>query len=324
MVAGSAAQGPAGSGCTSPHALPLHLHYAPSPPPPPRPRQTATYLGSSETTVVAPDEAELEAAYSAGADLSNSTAWLGCIVAERALMGGDVLEVLDGVGSAEACCRECRARDDDSCNVFNYCAQPQGCRCVCLGAWGAGDGNVWAGGLLQLPQPGPAACQSVGPPCLLVGGWRCGPGGPAMHAVPCHTRAALLHLDVFVAPDLAYSYTDMRTEVRLNQSQCEPVLPGLGGVPAWLQGLRLLLAQLGLQMLTPGRQYLCCAGELRYQALAEPALGWPAFVIAKGEGVSFVGGSPIEVAGPNVPGYTRLLGSGLFGQQGFDCEGSLR
>lgn len=67
---------------------------------------------ASDGTVVVPDQAELEAA---AAGPSPSTAWLGCILADGALMDGDVVAVLDGQPTAEACCRACRA--NQRCNV---------------------------------------------------------------------------------------------------------------------------------------------------------------------------------------------------------------
>jgi hypothetical protein len=61
-----------------------------------------------------------------------------------------------------------------------------------------------------------------------------------------------------------------------------------------------------------------------FQPLSAPELGWPPAVVAKGEGVQLSGGSPIAVTGPEVPGYRRHLGTGLFLQQGYACYGSVR
>ncbi|EFN54969.1 expressed protein [Chlorella variabilis] len=87
------------------------------------------YLHPGEAEVVAPSDAELAVIDSDGldtAELANSTIWLGCIIAP-ALMGGRRVQVLDGLESAEACCRECRMvlGEDESegggCNAFNFC-----------------------------------------------------------------------------------------------------------------------------------------------------------------------------------------------------------
>lgn len=66
------------------------------------------------------------------------------------------------------------------------------------------------------------------------------------------------------------------------------------------------------------------AGELRFQSLVAPELGWPPALLAKGPGVPFVSGTPIVTVGPEVPGYRRLLGSGLFGQRGYPCAESIK
>lgn len=54
---------------------------------------------------------------------------MGCIYAEGALLDGNVVETLDGVESAEACCRACRALDSSVCGMWNYCGKADGCRC---------------------------------------------------------------------------------------------------------------------------------------------------------------------------------------------------
>jgi len=64
--------------------------------------------------------------------------------------------------------------------------------------------------------------------------------------------------------------------------------------------------------------------ELRFQELVEPSIGWPPAVLSKGPGVTFTAGSPIAVTGTPVPGYQLYMGSGLFGQQGFNCPESIR
>jgi len=64
--------------------------------------------------------------------LPNSTAWLGCVYGRQALMGGEVVGLLDGVSSEEACCRRCRqftgGTEGKRCNVFNFCPEAAECR----------------------------------------------------------------------------------------------------------------------------------------------------------------------------------------------------
>jgi len=66
------------------------------------------------------------------------------------------------------------------------------------------------------------------------------------------------------------------------------------------------------------------AGELRFEELATPLQGWPPSVLGKGEGIGFTGGAPLAVYGPMVEGYARRLGTGVYGQPGFDCPGTLK
>ena len=40
------------------------------------------------------------------------------------------------------------------------------------------------------------------------------------------------------------------------------------------------------------------------------------------EAANFTAGSPLAVGGPEVPGFRRYLGTGLFGQQGYTCPGT--
>ena len=86
---------------------------------------------SDNLAAIVPSDNELAAAGVTISDpaLPNSTVWLGCVVAPRALMDGEVLAVLPGVGSAEACSRQCREYKEGPapCNVFNMCTQDGGC-----------------------------------------------------------------------------------------------------------------------------------------------------------------------------------------------------
>ena len=222
--------------------------------------QDSFYIQRGEATIVLPSAAAAAAAAPAPAPgaaqalISNSTAWLGCIIAPGALMAGQPVELLSDVASAEECCRACRERADVA-NVFNYCGDASGCRCVChdghnarRGAAAAGRARLRAAHATALLAP---STQPGYPPCP-----KC---------VPC-------------------SYVDRRTNVTLQQGDC----------------------------------------ELRFQALVEPAYGWPPSLISKGPGVAFTGGSPIAVTGPEVPGFSRYLATGLWGQPGFACNGTLK
>lgn len=65
--------------------------------------------------------------------------------------------------------------------------------------------------------------------------------------------------------------------------------------------------------------------ELRLEPLTVPSFGWPPSVLAKGNSTAgFVGGAPLSVAAPLVPGFTRHLGRGLFGQPGYSCDDAVR
>ena len=64
--------------------------------------------------------------------------------------------------------------------------------------------------------------------------------------------------------------------------------------------------------------------ELRQQPLVQPGLGWPPAVLSKGQGVTFTGGSPVATVASPVDGFTAYPASGLFGQPGFECEGTLK
>lgn len=67
------------------------------------------------------------------------------------------------------------------------------------------------------------------------------------------------------------------------------------------------------------------AGELRVQALMGPSAGAPPFLLAKGpEAGGFRAGTPLVVWGPKLPGFTRYMGAGLWGQPGTPCSESLK
>lgn len=102
--------------------------------------QSSTYLQNGQATVILPDDIPASLASVNGAELANSTVWLGCIVAQNAVMQGSLVVVLDGMDTAEQCCRACREWPDGECNVFNYCSEPSGCRC---GVGGVRWLSVW-------------------------------------------------------------------------------------------------------------------------------------------------------------------------------------
>ncbi|KAL4434077.1 hypothetical protein ABPG75_000518 [Micractinium tetrahymenae] len=143
----------------------------------------------------------------------NSSLPLGCIVGQEAVVDGQVVATLDGVGTAEACCARCRQAAQDGlgvCNCFNHCSRPKGC-----------------------------------------------------------------------------SFEDV-----------------------------------GVRKPPVNLQHLQC--ELRYQELASASTGWPPFLLGKGPGVQFSCGAPLQVWGPELPGFARLLGRGLFTHGRYTCPGSLR
>lgn len=100
------------------------------------------YIQRGEASLILPDATADLAPTSGAEQLSNSTAWLGCIVAPGSLMAGARVELLSDVASAEECCRACREWPDSACNVWNACLQPGGCRCACAGQ----PGPAFAGG----------------------------------------------------------------------------------------------------------------------------------------------------------------------------------
>lgn len=65
--------------------------------------------------------------------------------------------------------------------------------------------------------------------------------------------------------------------------------------------------------------------QFRYNEVATAAAAWPPNVLAKGAGMEgFVGGAPLAVYAPQLPGYTRLLGRTQFGGGEYECAKSIR
>lgn len=167
------------------------------------PLQVALYLHVGEADVIVPSDAELlaEAAEGAGSGstAANSTAWLGCIIANHSLMAGTVVEVVDGVEDAQECCALCRQTIGGACNAWNWCQQAGGCRCgLCCARQTSADGCCAATVVQQ------AGCQ-----CACAPAWE--------HGMSVHSLMAV-H-----APLTAYScsYTGDTGEVSLQQFQCE-------------------------------------------------------------------------------------------------------
>lgn len=88
--------------------------------------------------MVLPAESEVLAAAAGNAtgsqNQSSTSGWRGCFMG-LAVYDGRVLETLDAVLTAEACCRVCRARqlstpnpNATTCNCFNHCGAEGGCR----------------------------------------------------------------------------------------------------------------------------------------------------------------------------------------------------
>ncbi|KAL4436546.1 hypothetical protein ABPG75_003685 [Micractinium tetrahymenae] len=98
------------------------------------------YILVPESSIQLPPPAELEAAIlepAAAGDQQNSTAWLGCFSAEAALLDGEVVDTLDGVESAEACCCACRRRGGAACNMGQHCQEDPECQAIIFKPVGA-------------------------------------------------------------------------------------------------------------------------------------------------------------------------------------------
>ena len=89
---------------------------------------------------------------------------LGCFYAEGALLDGNVVGILDGVGSPEACCRACRELGSSNCSVWNYCANAAGCRW----GWAAGRGRTQAHRRPAAAWALPPWCRAASAPAALL------------------------------------------------------------------------------------------------------------------------------------------------------------
>lgn len=96
------------------------------------------FLYENESQIVPPTAAELAA--NRGTLTADGTGALGCAVARNALMNGNVVDVVDGVTSALACCSECQQRgwgaggrgfanasEASGCTAWNWCNRDGGC-----------------------------------------------------------------------------------------------------------------------------------------------------------------------------------------------------
>lgn len=122
------------------------------------PLQLATTLLASDGEVLEAPAAQLPPA---GLPTGSNTTWLGCIVADNALMAGSIVDTLDGLPSAEDCCRACR--NNTGCNLYK-CA---GACCHVVPAWST-----------------PCSAPLCSAPPQESSAWR----GPAQwkDAMPCH------------------------------------------------------------------------------------------------------------------------------------------
>jgi hypothetical protein len=86
----------------------------------------------SEGNYTRPSAEELAAATagtnaSVGTDgSSHGRPYLGCFSGPGLLMAGTVVGMVDGMEDAGACCHACR--NDTTCNVWNFCPDPAGCK----------------------------------------------------------------------------------------------------------------------------------------------------------------------------------------------------
>ena len=115
--------------------------------------QTSTTIMATDGEVVLPPADEMPAN-----STITPTTYVGCIVAQNVYLPGSVVGILDGLPSAEACCKRCRA--NTTANTWQYCAQPEGCsytrgpttvkldyqQCACTAAaaLGADSDPAWA------------------------------------------------------------------------------------------------------------------------------------------------------------------------------------
>jgi len=162
--------------------------------------------------VTVPSDAELlaEAAEASGdgGGAANSTAWLGCIIANHSLMAGAVVEVVDGVEDAEQCCRLCREASGGACNAWNWCQEQGGCRCG-LRLQGGSAPQCASPSAQHAGCPGAAGCRQsmrTGRGCCHMAYW-C--------ADLCPAKCAPLYLYY------CCSYKDNDIEVLLQPFQCE-------------------------------------------------------------------------------------------------------
>ena len=250
----------------------------------------------------------------AGGGNATQLEYLGCIIANNTLLSGTPLETRGGVDSAEACCRACRA--DARCQLFQFCDQPQGCTyqygpyihhldhrqcewgwmaCCCLGA--AASRSVVRAQQLQSPHA-----------ARLCGGPRQASRRPATAGAgafrPAPSAGKLLSNDA-VGPPINF----------VSPAMCLPQI-------CWA-------AQPAPARPVPCPCCPCCPCHPPMQARCLPhpllfALLQPPAVIEKGPGVPFIGGLPLALPAPGVPGFQELPGRNQFKYTGgsFTCGSS--
>ncbi|KAL4421641.1 hypothetical protein ABPG75_010932 [Micractinium tetrahymenae] len=92
-----------------------------------RPTTEVVVVNSEGTVVVPPADSQ---AGGGNGTQAVGPPYQGCILVKDAVADGEVAATLDGVASAEDCCRACRARNDTVCNVWNWCPADQGGGCT--------------------------------------------------------------------------------------------------------------------------------------------------------------------------------------------------
>lgn len=203
------------------------------PPPPP---QLDTTLTSQDGTVVVPPPEELPPA---GVPTDSDATLLGCIIAEHVLMAGSEVATLDGLESAEDCCRACR--NATRCNLYK-CGRGACGRChpACVRPHHATLPPHRPAPVLRaaavLPSRTPAARDAAARRPAQGCALRSGQAVPVQRVI--HAAAALVpHIPTLLNPSCSYcglaggcSYTMGPRMRALAGGQCEwPGCPGCRG-----------------------------------------------------------------------------------------------
>ncbi|KAL4421640.1 hypothetical protein ABPG75_010931 [Micractinium tetrahymenae] len=106
-----------------------------------------TAVLSSQGSIILPTSAEQ--AGGGNGTQAGAARYQGCILVKDAVADGKVAATLDGVVSAEDCCRACRARNDTVCNVWSWCPADQAGGCTLAGD-GLSEGVSLSAGQCEL------------------------------------------------------------------------------------------------------------------------------------------------------------------------------